>query len=165
MVPYSDILRAISHAGVRYLVAGGVALNLHQLMRMTVDLDLIIHLEVNNVKKFVHVMKTLGFQPKVPVDPMDFADEQKRKSWIMEKNMVVFSFINLKNPMEMVDVFVQEPYPFDELYQRRYDVQVGDATVAVLGAEDLIALKEAAGRAKDLYDIKLLKDRRDDESK
>lgn len=165
MVPYSDILRAISHAGVRYLVAGGVALNLHQLMRMTVDLDLIIHLEVNNVKKFVQVMQSLGFRPKVPVDPMDFADEQKRKSWIMEKNMVVFSFINLKNPMEMIDVFVQEPYPFDELYQRRYDVQVGDATVAVLGAEDLIALKEAAGRAKDLYDIKLLKDRRDDEPK
>ncbi len=165
MVPYSDILRAISQAGVQYLVAGGVALNLHQLMRMTVDLDLIIHLESSNVKKFVQVMQALGFRPKVPVDPLDFADEHKRKTWIVEKNMVVFSFINLNNPMEVVDIFVEEPRPFEELYQRRHEVRLGDAVVAVLGAEDLIALKEAAGRPKDLYDIKLLKDRRDDEPK
>ncbi len=164
MVPYQDILKALSQAGVQYLVAGGVALNLHQLMRMTVDLDLIIHLEKNNIVKFVEVMKPLGFRPKVPVDPLDLADAEKRESWILEKNMVVFSFINVANPMEVIDIFVREPMPFHEMYQRRHEVKIGDVAVAVLGAEDLIALKEAAGRAKDLYDIKLLKDRRDDES-
>ncbi len=42
MIPYAHIFKALSEAKVRYLVAGGIAVNLHQVMRATVDLDLIL---------------------------------------------------------------------------------------------------------------------------
>lgn len=162
MVPYQDIFRELQKHNVRYLVAGGVALNLHQVARTTVDLDLILHLERDNVLVFAEVMKDLGFRPKVPVDAADFADEKKREQWIAEKNMLVFSFINLKNPLELVDIFVREPMPFAELYQRRVDCEVFGITIPIIGIKDLITLKEVAGRTKDLYDIKMLKDRLDE---
>ena len=41
---YQEILSALAKAKVRYLVAGGIAMNMHGLQRTTVDLDLIIFL-------------------------------------------------------------------------------------------------------------------------
>ena len=52
---------------IRYLVAGGVAVNLYGIERATGDIDLVVHLERNNLEKFVEVMKEFGFKPKVPV--------------------------------------------------------------------------------------------------
>jgi|SRR3989338_669672 len=163
MTPYKDIFLALNRAKVRYLVAGGVAVNLHQITRATVDLDLIVHLEKENVLRFVGVMKDLGFVPKVPVAPEDFSDEEKRNSWIIEKNMVVFSFVNAVNQVEVVDVFVREPVPFEEAYGRRKDAEAFGTVVPVLGIEDLLSLKTAAGRDKDLYDIKLLRKKHEQE--
>lgn len=160
MVSYKSIFQALHRANVRYLVAGGVAVNLHQVIRATMDLDLIVHLERDNVVRFVAVMGELGFIPRVPVKPEDFADEKIRESWIEEKNMVVFSFINPTNPLEVIDVFVREPKPFSDLYEHHQAVKAFEMTIPVLSLEDLIALKKEAGREKDFYDIKLLEKRR-----
>lgn len=165
MVPYKAVFQALEASGVRYLVAGGVALNLHQIARLTVDLDLIVHLETSNVQKFVRAMTGLGFRPKVPVDPMDFADPARREAWIAEKGMIVFSFVNPNNPMEIVDIFVREPKPFEAMYARRVEVRVFETVIPILSIADLRALKEEAGRPKDLYDIKLLKEREEDEER
>ena len=75
MVPYIKIFKKLNKAKIRYLVAGGVAVNLHQINRGTVDLDLIVHLEQKNTLGFVKVMSQLGLVPKVPVDPKEFANE------------------------------------------------------------------------------------------
>lgn len=157
MTPYKNILKALNKAKVEYLVAGGVAVNLHNIVRATVDLDLIIHLEAKNVIKFGGVMKKLGYVPKVPVKAEEFADPRKRELWIREKGMIVFSYVNPNNPMELIDIFVREPFPFEKLYQRRKKVRAFGIVIPVLGVKDLLALKLKAGRDKDLYDIKLLK--------
>lgn len=160
MTPYIQIFQALAKANAQYLVVGGVALNLHQVIRATVDLDLIVHLDPDNVRAFVGVMTALGFRPKAPVNPTDLAIAEKREEWIVEKGMIVFSFVNPSNPMEIIDVFVREPRPFQELYRRRYDVKAFNTTIPVIGIDDLIALKKEAGRPKDLYDIKMLKEKK-----
>jgi nucleotidyltransferase AbiEii toxin of type IV toxin-antitoxin system len=157
MIPYKDVFQALDVAKVRYLVAGGIALNLHQVLRATVDLDLIVQLDQENAAAFVKVMSALGYVPRVPVKAEDFADARKRTEWINEKNMMVFSFINPGNPMEIIDVFVREPIPFEEAYRRRKEVEAFGAKIPVLAIEDLIVLKELAGRPKDLYDVAQLK--------
>ncbi|MCH7891199.1 MAG: hypothetical protein IH921_06830 [Gemmatimonadetes bacterium] len=43
------IFAVLNGGGVRYLVAGGVAVNAHGYQRMTQDLDLVLDLERNNV--------------------------------------------------------------------------------------------------------------------
>ncbi|MDO8526459.1 MAG: hypothetical protein Q7T03_02090 [Deltaproteobacteria bacterium] len=157
MISYRNLFVALGKAKIRYLVAGGVAVNLHQVQRATADLDLIIHLEPDNVLKFAKVMTKLGYKPKVPVDAKDFADPKKRKEWIETKNMVVFSFINPSNHFELIDIFVQEPKPFKNMDKKKMKIEAFGVTIPVIGLDDLIELKKEAGREKDLFDIAQLK--------
>lgn len=136
---------------------GGVAVNLHNVVRATMDLDLIVHLDRNNILRFIRVLKRLGYRPKAPVNPLDFSDPAKRKSWILEKGLVVLSFFHSKNPLELIDVFVREPMPFQKLYRRRKKVKAFGISIPVIGLKDLITLKKKAGRDKDIYDIRALK--------
>ncbi len=157
MVPYRKIFEELEKRKIRYLVAGGFAVNFHLVQRATVDLDLIIHLKKQNVLAFTKMMTELGFVPRVPVKPEDFADKKKRQEWIKSKGAAVFSFINPRNPFETVDIFMEEPFPFDKLWKRRFEASAFGYNIKVLGKKDLILLKEKSGRAKDLFDIQQLK--------
>lgn len=162
MVAYKEIFSELERRGIRYLVAGGFAVNFHQVQRATVDLDLIVKLERANVLAFVDLLTGLGFRPRVPVDPKDFADEDKRAEWVREKGMMVFSFVHGQSPLEVIDVFSEEPWPFDELESRQFHVRAFGTTIPVVGKADLIAMKERAGRDKDLFDIAQLRKVPDD---
>lgn len=159
MVPYKKILMALSEAGVEYLVAGGFAVNFHGLARSTFDLDLIVHLNEENVITFDKVMTGLGFCPKVPVTGRDFAKKENRDKWIVEKNMIVFSYVNPNNPMELVDVFINEPKPFAEMYVRRFESEVFGVVVPSVGLQDLLDMKLEAGRPKDKLDIHMIREK------
>ena len=156
MIPYRDLFIAFAKTKIRYLVAGGVAVNLHQINRATVDLDLILHLEKENVLAFTNLMEQMGYKPRVPVAGSDFADPQIRQKWIQEKNMKVFSFIHPKNHFELIDIFVEEPKPFAELEKNRLEVKAFGVTIPVVGIDDLIEMKQKAGRDTDLFDIQQL---------
>jgi tRNA nucleotidyltransferase/poly(A) polymerase len=89
---YEKVFRALNKAGVRYLVAGGIAVNLHGIPRMTQDLDIIVELTPANVRKLVKVLTLLGYRCKLPVNPELISDPAIRHQWINEKNMKVFNF-------------------------------------------------------------------------
>lgn len=59
-------------------------------------------------------------------------------------------------PIE-IDLFVREPFDFDELWEKRMDTVAGGATIHVIDKNSLIALKTLSGRSKDLEDIAALK--------
>lgn len=144
---------------MEYLVAGGFAVNFHQVNRATVDLDIILHLEKENILKFNSVLAKLGFKPRVPVDGNDLADADKRREWIQEKNMVVFSYFHPEHPFALIDIFVEEPKPFEQMERNKLIVQAFGVKIPVVGLQDLIALKEQAARPKDLLDIQMLKEK------
>jgi predicted nucleotidyltransferase len=157
MIPYKTLFKELEDKKIAYLIAGGFAVNFHNVQRSTVDIDLVLHLTESNIFNFVSIMKDLGFAPRLPVRPEDFADPKIRQTWIEEKNMMVFSFNHNSNPLEIIDIFVEEPKPFTELFNNRLEVPFGDITLKVIGKTDLIEMKERAGRPKDLYDILELK--------
>ncbi len=99
-------------------------------------------MEKKNVLKFVETLKALGYVPRVPVSAEDLADPKKRRDWIVEKNMMVFSFILPESPLEIVDVFVKEPLPFDSLYKRRVEINTFGIKIPVVGIDDLIKMKK-----------------------
>lgn len=153
---YQRILVELAKAGVRYLVAGGIAMNIHGMERSTFDLDLIVFLDKENILKFVRVMKRLGYRPRVPVPPEDFAKEELRKKWIKEKNMVVFSFYHPKSPFELIDVFVYHPRPFDLMYKASKAAKLFGRVIRAAGIEDMLFMKNEAQRPKDQMDIRFL---------
>jgi hypothetical protein len=159
MVLYQDLFKALGENKVEYLVAGGFAVNFHNVQRATADLDLIVHLEEKNIKKFIKLITQIGYLPRLPVSALDFADSKIRKKWIEEKNMLVFSFYNPKLKFETIDIFVEEPKPFLQLVSRRLDVKAFGIIIPVVGVEDLIEMKVKAGREKDLFDVAQLRKR------
>ena len=156
MALYREVFEALARENVQYLVAGGFAVNFHQVQRATVDLDLVVHLESTNLKKFLKSLKDLGYQPRLPVDPALFADEKTRSEWIKNKNLKVFSFVHTSRRFEVIDVFSEEPAPFDELFSRRLELAAFGTTIPVVGKNDLIQMKRLAARDKDLFDIQQL---------
>ena len=101
---------------VRYLLAGGMAVVAHGYGRMTYDIDLVIRLTPTNVRKAFAALNELGFKPRVPVTPAEFADPKLRSRWAREKNMVVLNFFQSAGDPLTVDLFVAEPFPFAAAY-------------------------------------------------
>ncbi|MBI2091463.1 MAG: hypothetical protein HYT75_00485 [Deltaproteobacteria bacterium] len=64
---FAEIFRELAKKDVRYVIVGGIAVNLLGVPRFTADLDLIVALEQKNILKFAKCMPKLGFKPKVPV--------------------------------------------------------------------------------------------------
>jgi hypothetical protein len=155
----SDLLRvfaALEAARVRYLVVGGVAVVLHGHLRVTADLDVVVQLTSENALAAIRALDTLGFRPRAPVPAEQFADAQIRERWIEDKGLTVFSLWSPSLPGTEVDLFVREPFEFDPTHERATFVQLEGVTVPVLSLPDLIALKRAAGRPKDLQDADAL---------
>ena len=105
--------RALGRADVRYLVAGGVAVNAHGHQRLTHDVHLVLRLTPDNVRRAVGALSELGYRPALPVRAEEFADPEQRSAWISEKNMEVFSLVSDEHPDTTVDLFVREPSDFE----------------------------------------------------
>lgn len=150
------ILGALEAGNVRYVVVGGLATVLHGYPRLTVDIDLIVDLAPEEARKAIDVLVGLGLVPRVPVEASDFADGSTRESWIRDKNMRVFTMLDANNPMRQVDLFVESPIPFDQLWKRSEVLALRGTNVRVAAIEDIIAMKKLAGRPQDFADIEAL---------
>ncbi|OGR95609.1 MAG: hypothetical protein A2V88_14140 [Elusimicrobia bacterium RBG_16_66_12] len=156
MALFEPVFEALEKSGARYVVVGGVAVVLHGYARMTADLDLVIDWESSTAGKAVSALVALGLRPRAPVDPMGLLDAGTRKTWREEKGMMVFSFTDSKNPMFTVDLFLEPPLPFQDLWSHSRSVSIGGGAVRIAAIPDLIVLKTRAGRPQDLADIEAL---------
>lgn len=112
------LFRSLNDAEVRYVVVGGLAVVLHGYARMTVDVDLAVDLAEEQARKAIEALTKMSLRPRVPVDPSHFANPEIRQSWIRDRGMQVFSMFDPSNPLRVVDLFVEHPIPFDELWSR-----------------------------------------------
>jgi hypothetical protein len=153
---FEPVFAALNAAHARYVVVGGLATVLHGYARLTADIDMVIDLDPVEVKRTLGAMSALGLRPRAPVGPLAFADAEVRRSWVVEKRMTVFSFWDPAVPMREVDLFVEYPIPFDELWNRSKVVALQQTTIRIASIEDLITMKRIAGRPEDLQDIEAL---------
>jgi len=155
-VYYENVFRILEKNKIRYAVAGGVALVLHGVVRFTADLDLIVDLEPENLRRFVQAMTELGYRPRVPVKAEDFLDQAARNQWKQEKGMEVFSFVDPGQPITLIDVFIEEKIPFGEVMKDLVRITAKGITIPVVSLPHLKKLKKAAGRPQDLADIEAI---------
>jgi len=153
MLGFVALFDVLNKNNVQYLVAGGVAVNLYGIERATADIDLVVYLESENLGRFIDVMKGLGFKPKIPVRFEEFADAKKRKLWIQEKGIEVFSIFDPKNPFLLLDVFIKPPFDFPKAYASRKTIRAGRVSIPVVSIQRLIDMKKKAGRPQDLADV------------
>ena len=155
---FEAVAKALDSAGVRYLVAGGLAVNAHGYVRLTVDIDLVIALDADNIRQTFAALAEIGYHPSVPIDADAFARPEQRERWRNEKGMQVLNFQSDVFPGTSVVVFVSEPFDFTHEYDvsMRGELLPG-VQVCFVSISTLIRMKQAAGRPRDLDDIEHLK--------
>jgi hypothetical protein len=154
---FIGLFAILAAAQVRFVLVGGLALVLHGLDRLTADVDLVIDLSEESARTTVQTLTAAGYRPLAPVDPVALADPAQRLEWQTVRNMQVFSFWDSTNTRPTVDVMLESPVPFEDLWAAASVMNIGGHEVRVASIEHLIRMKTAAGRAQDLPDVERLR--------
>lgn len=158
LAAFDAVAKALAAAQVRYLVAGGLAVNAHGYIRLTMDIDLVIALEAGNIRQAFNALAGIGYRPTVPIDADAFAQPEQRRRWREEKSMQVLNFHSDAFPGTSVDVFVYEPFDFAHEYDIAMQGELMPGIdVRFVSIPTLIRMKQTAGRPRDLDDIQHLK--------
>lgn len=155
---FREIVAALDAAAVRYMVAGGLAVNAHGFLRFTKDVDIVIDLSSENIERTFLALDSLGYRPIVPISATQFADAGLRARWIEEKGMQVLQFWSDAHMETPIDIFVAEPFDFDLEYERALVKSLTDTLpVRFVSLRTIVQMKQAAGRPQDLADVDQLK--------
>ncbi len=153
---YEKVLKAFYENKIKYLIVGGIALNLHGVPRATFDLDIIISWDEDNVKKIENLLKKLNYKPLVPLSLIELTDVEKRDELAKKKHMFAMNFYNVEDPLEEIDILIRFPDNIDDLIKRRKTIKIDDFEIYLISLDDLIKLKKRSRRHKDREDMKNL---------
>jgi hypothetical protein len=138
-----DLLGAFSSTNVEYLVVGGWAVAVHTEPRFTKDLDLLIGEDPQNLERAAAALVQFGAPP-------DIVDKARA--------LRAGEFLFFGVPPARIDLLRSIPGidDFRAAFERRVDVDWNGLPVHVIAKEDLIRAKRAAGRERDLRDLRAL---------
>lgn len=156
MNPYGRIFRSLNEAGVRYLVVGGVAMNLLGYPRFTGDIDILLALDKRNLAAMKKLMRSMGYEPRVPVALEELDEEERMLALMKEKNLFALTFMNPREPQFNIDIVIGESLRFSKFQKHATTVEVWNISVPVVSIDDLIAMKKSTGRQKDIDDVRIL---------
>ncbi len=145
-----SLIEALGAHRVPYALVGGYAVNLHGVVRGTLDVDLALRFKERDFVAAEGALESLGLRPRLPVTAADVF--RFREEYIANRNMTAWSFMNPSNPTELVDVILTHDLAQMRVVRKR----LRDATVRIASIDDLIAMKRESGRPQDLIDIEAL---------
>ena len=145
------IIRALVDHKVKYALIGGYAVALHGAIRGTVDIDIAIPLNKAAFQRAETALREIGLEPRLPITATEVFSF--REEYIRKRHLKAWSFVNPRNPLEVVDILITEDAStISTVNKRAFGITIKVAAIA-----DLIAMKKKAGRAQDLEDIKALR--------
>lgn len=147
---FKKVIKTLDQHQIPYALVGGYAVALHGVLRHTVDLDFLTKLNKTNLQTLEKAMKELGLQSRIPVT----ADEiyQFRQEYIERRNLIAWSFVNPKNPLEVIDILINHDVEEFEVIKKKIE----GLSVRIIDIDGLIALKKEANRPQDKEDLKHL---------
>lgn len=152
-----DLLKKLSDAKVEFVLVGGLAVALHGYQRLTMDVDVVLAMDEENLQRFIVCAKSAGLQPTNPVGIDSLTNPSLLDQWHQEKGMLAFSLRSPEAVATVLDVLIRPVVPFVALRKDAKPVEIGPLTIAVASIEHLIAMKTGTGRSKDQIDIEELK--------
>ncbi len=136
------LLRCLNARKVRYVVIGATAFPVHGYARATLDVDIFIDPTEENAQATLRALEDFGY------DVSDLSVEDLLKKKVLIREYVLQTDIH---------PFVAGA-KFEDVWRNRIEERVGSTTVSFAGLDDLIRMKEAAGRAKDREDLVALRE-------
>lgn len=156
MFIYEDILRKFQKQKVQYIIIGGIAVNLHGALRSTADLDILLEMSEDNLKRFSTILKENDYHSKQPIDLIQIADKKNREYLVDKKNLKAVNFYK-ESGFEEVDIIIDAPFGFKEARKNIIWVKSGGTRIPLMSIDGLIKMKKKTGRTIDKLDIDALK--------
>lgn len=161
---YSEFFRALYLNEVRYLLCGGLAVNIYGVARMTADIDVLLDFDPENIRRFEECLKALQYTALLPMPLSQLANNEIRREMIKSRNLITYSYFNSSAGYMNIDVLIDVPLSFAELWENHLMRDMQDFRINVISLNDLISLKEYSNRIQDRTDIQLLSKLKDEQS-
>lgn len=144
------LVRLLTAHDVAFVVVGGLAAIAHGARRMTLDLDIVPDPEPTNLRRLAEAVTELGIADETvtdgevqQLDPRDDFDLARSRN------------VTLRTAAGQLDVLnrARDAPSYRDLAARAVRLPIAGVEVLVAGVDDLIAMKLASGRPKDLQDV------------
>jgi hypothetical protein len=145
-----QLLRALTDGGVDFVVIGGVAAVLHGSARATFDLDVCFASNPDNLEALGRTLIGLRAQLRGVTEAVPFVPDAAAL-----RRVDVLTLTTTAGDLDVLRAPSGAPR-YDVLRGHADRFDVGGFEVRVASVEDLIAMKTAAGRPKDLADVEEL---------
>jgi hypothetical protein len=142
-----EILQRLVARGVDFVVIGGIAGVLHGSSRATFDLDICFATDRANLDALGEVLVALDARLKGVPDALPFVPDAATLRRV--------EVVTLDTTAGELDVLARPSGAprYDVLRRRAERYDLGGFSVLVASVDDLIAMKQAAGRPKDRADV------------
>ena len=135
-----SLLKSLDTHKVRYVVIGAAAFPVHGYARATLDIDIFIEPTRSNARRALTALAEFGHDvADLTVDDM-LAKKLLIRQYILETD---------------IHPFVTS-VTFEQVWRHRVRDTLGQTPVYFASPDDLIKMKQAAGRPKDLEDLRVL---------
>lgn len=135
-----NLLKSLNGRNVRYVIIGASAFPVYGYVRATLDLDIFIEPEPGNAEKALKALADFGYD----VSELSIQDLLTKK--------VLLRQYSVETDMHP---FV-EGVTFEEVWCSKIESFYGETAAYFADLKSLIKMKKAAGRPKDLEDLKYL---------
>jgi predicted nucleotidyltransferase len=145
---FDELLRRLAEADAEFVLIGGLAVNAWGVVRGTKDVDIVVAPDPENLKLVAEVAVAAGGH-------VQRGEALLGTPFSIAAELAGGEQVAIETGLGRLDV-VQglEGVPaYEELRSRASEAEVLGVTVAVCSAEDLRAMKRAAGRTRDLADL------------
>lgn len=145
------LLGALTAHGVDFVVIGGIAATLLGSARDTFDLDICPATDLGNLKTLGGALADLGARLRGVEEAVPFVPD--------EPTLAHVEVLTLETDWGPLDVLMRPSGgpPYDRLRKRAERKNLGSFSVLVASIDDLVAMKSAAGRDKDMIVVEELK--------
>src|SRR5882762_5836420 len=139
---FKDLLEEFVREGVEFAIVGGYAVAFHARPRATKDLDIVLEGSSENLSRAAQALDRFGAAPVVVSATRTLGETE---------------IVYMGQPPLRVDFLrtIDGVQPAD-LFSRAVNAVWGGVHVRVIGLDDLIMNKRAAGRPQDLIDVEIL---------
>jgi hypothetical protein len=154
------LLRFLHERGVEHVIIGGVAVNAHGLIRPSKDLDIVPNPSAENLSRLATALAELNARNaeagdfddgELPFDPTSVEDLRQGGN---------FRLVTDQGPLDLLQWIagIDGDDPYTELASNAVDGRPADVPIKICSLVHLRAMKQAAGRPRDLEDLQYLPD-------
>lgn len=152
------LLRFLHERGVEHIIIGGVAVNAHGLIRPSEDLDIVPDPSVENLSRLAAALAELNASN---AEAVDFDDGEFPFDPTSVEDLSQGGNFRLVTDRGKLDILqwiagLDVDAPYAELSTQAIEGMPGNVPIRVCGLAHLRAMKQAAGRPRDLDDLQYL---------